>query len=189
MPDDLESSIDLVLKAQSGDAAALEELLARYLPRLQRWASGRMPIGIRSMNDTGDIVQDAVIRSLRNLNSLQIKTEGDLQAYLRKAIRNRIIDEIRRYERRPQREQVPENAIADCTDPLEAVIGAEMLAAYERALEGLSDEERQAIILKVELHLTYEEIARQLDKPTPAAARMAVTRALKRLAATMRQKN
>ena len=50
MADDPESSIDLLLKAQSGDAQALNALLERYLPRLQRWASGRMPSGIRSMD-------------------------------------------------------------------------------------------------------------------------------------------
>jgi hypothetical protein len=52
MPDDPERSIDLLLKAQSGEEDALNRLLARYLPRLQRWASGRMPAGIRSMSDT-----------------------------------------------------------------------------------------------------------------------------------------
>ena len=38
-----DSSVDLLLKAQAGDNEALDRLLARYLPRLRRWASGRLP--------------------------------------------------------------------------------------------------------------------------------------------------
>jgi RNA polymerase sigma-70 factor, ECF subfamily len=187
MPDDPESSVDLLLKAQSGDAQALNDLFERYLPRLQRWASGRMPSGIRSMNDTGDIVQEAVINAVRNLNTLEIRTEGTLLAYLRRAVHNRIIDQYRRHGRRPPREEIPETAVAANTSPLEAAIGAEALENYERALASLREEDRQAIILRVELGLAYDEMATQLGKPSAGAARMAATRAIARLAEAMRR--
>ena len=186
MPDDPESSVDLLLKAQSGDSQALNRLLERYLPRLQRWASGRMPAGIRSMSDTGDIVQEAVISALRNIETLEIRTEGALLAYLRRSVNNRIIDQFRRHGRRPPREEIPEDAVAAGPSPLEAAIGAEALENYERGLASLREEDRQAIVLSVELGLNYDEIAAQLGKPSAAAARMAVTRALKRLADAMR---
>ena len=48
----VESSVELLTRAQSGDDAALNSLLARYLPRLTRWASGRLPAGMRTMLDT-----------------------------------------------------------------------------------------------------------------------------------------
>ena len=41
---DMESSFALVLRAREGDQAARNELCARYLPRLRRWAHGRLPI-------------------------------------------------------------------------------------------------------------------------------------------------
>jgi RNA polymerase sigma-70 factor (ECF subfamily) len=183
---DPESSVELLVKAQSGDKDALDGLLERYLPRLQRWASGRMPSGIRSMSDTGDIVQEAVINALRNLGSLEIRNEGSLQAYLRRSVNNRIIDQFRRHGRRPVREEIPDNAAAADASPLEAAIGSEAVEKYERALASLREEDRQAIILRVELGLDYSDIAKQTGKPTAAAARMAVTRALKQLATTMR---
>src|ERR1700694_3180459 len=108
-PDDPESSVDLLMKAQSGDEEARNELLARYLPRLQRWASGRLPSGVRTMLDTGDLVQDAVINALRHLNPLEIRTESALQVYLRRAVNNRIIDLYRRAGRRPARQELPED--------------------------------------------------------------------------------
>jgi len=39
---DADSSGGLLVKAQSGDNDALNWLLARYLPRPGRWASGRL---------------------------------------------------------------------------------------------------------------------------------------------------
>src|ERR1700687_5410658 len=91
-----DSSVDLLLKAQSGDQDALNRLPARYLPRLHRWASGRLPSGVRTMLDTGDLVQDAVINALQHLDTFEIRTQGALQAYLRRAVNNRVTDLYRR---------------------------------------------------------------------------------------------
>jgi RNA polymerase sigma-70 factor (ECF subfamily) len=180
-----DSSVDLLLKAQSGDEDALNRLLTRYLPRLRRWTSQRLPWGLRTMLDTGDLVQDAIINALTHLNSLEVRTERALEFYLQRAVKNRIIDLHRRSRRRPAREEIPEHIAASGASPQEAAIGAEALERYERALASLKTEERQAIVLRVELGLDYDEIATQLGKPSSDAARMAVTRAIVRLAEKM----
>jgi RNA polymerase sigma-70 factor (ECF subfamily) len=185
-PDDPESSYNLLRKAQAGDQAALNNLLERYLPLLERWASGRMPVGIRSMNDTADVVQEAVINALRHLSTLENRTDGALLAYLRQSVKNRIVDQFRRHNRRPSREEIPDQLAAADTTPLDAAIGVEARERYERALDALSDDDRQAIVLRVEFGLDYDAIAVQMGKPSVAAARMAVSRALKRLADGMR---
>jgi RNA polymerase sigma-70 factor, ECF subfamily len=185
MPDDPESSLNLLRKAQSGDQVALNQLLGRYLPSLERWASGRMSPAIRSMNDTADFVQDAVIAALKNLNTLEIRSDSALHAYLRQCVNNRIIDQYRRHNRRPLREELGEDVPAADTNPLEAAIGAEAMERYEKALLTLSDDDRQLVVLRFEFDLDYDEIASQMGKPSVAAARMGVTRALKRLAAAM----
>lgn len=64
----------------------------------------------------------------------------------------------------------------------EAAIGRQSLEAYEAGLERLSPDVRAAVVSRVELGLSYREIATVLDKPSPDAARMAVTRALVRMA-------
>ena len=184
----VESSVELLTRAQSGDDAALNSLLARYLPRLTRWASGRLPAGMRTMLDTSDLVQDAIINALRNLGTLEIRTEGTLQAYLRRAVNNRIIDLYRRAARRPSRDELRDDAVAPGASPLDVAIGAEAVEAYERALDALSDGDREAVVLRVELGFDFQEIAQQLDKPSVDAARMAVTRAIARLADHMRPK-
>ncbi|MGH9140923.1 MAG: RNA polymerase sigma factor [Vicinamibacterales bacterium] len=180
-----DSSVDLLLKAQSGDDDALNQLLTRYLPRLQRWASGRLPWGLRTMLDTGDLVQDAIMNALPNLKKFEIRSDRALQFYLQRAIRHRIIDLYKRGRRRPAREEIAEDTPAAGVSPQEAAIGAEAFDRYERALMSLKAEERQAIVLRFELGLEYGEIATQLGKPSSDAARMAVTRAVVRLADKM----
>jgi RNA polymerase sigma-70 factor (ECF subfamily) len=61
----------------------------------------------------------------------------------------------------------------------------EEIERYEGALERLRPEEREMIILRVELGYTYEEVARLLEKPTSGAAHKATKRALVRLAEEM----
>jgi len=61
------------------------------------------------------------------------------------------------------------------------------LAQYEKALERLKPEEREAIIARVEMGHSYEELAVMLDKRTAEAARKTAQRALVRLAEEMKR--
>jgi RNA polymerase sigma-70 factor, ECF subfamily len=186
MPDvRVDQSVTLLLKAQAGDNDALNQLLARYLPRLKRWASGRLPWGLRTMLETGDLVQDAIVNALPHLDKLEIRSERALFVYLQRAVKNRVIDLHKRARRRPVREELPPDVPAGGVSPQEAAIGAEALESYKRALASLKDEERQAIMLRVEQGLDFEEVAIHLGKPSADAARMAVTRAIVRLADKM----
>ena len=139
------------------------------------------------MEDTGDLVQATVMSALRHLQAFDARHQGALQAYLRRAVMNRIRDLVRQRDRRPVQTELPEQLLDDQASPLELAIGAENLARYEAALERLRPVDREAIINRVELQLTYEELAIALDKPTAQAARVAVMRAMKRLAEEMRR--
>jgi len=185
--DHLESSLTLLARAQAGDAVALDTLIARYLPRLQRWARGRLPDWARDLADTQDLVQETVVKAFKHIDRFEVRGEGALQAYLRQALLNRIRSEIRRVNRRPVSSELDSQAEDPAPSPLARAIGAEAVDRYERALERLRPEEREAIIGRIELGLTHAELAEALDKPTPNAARMAVERALIKLAKEMRQ--
>jgi RNA polymerase sigma-70 factor (ECF subfamily) len=187
---DTESSVELLHRVKQGDGEALERLMARYLLPLRRWARGRLPQWARDMSDTQDLVQDAVVQVLRHLGEFQPHGPGALHAYIRAAVVNRIRDELRRVSRRPAVVEIDEEVRSASQSPLEAAIGAETLDRYEVALQGLADDDREAIIARVEWGLDYREIAAALGKPSPDAARMAVKRALLRLAEAMqRQRN
>lgn len=183
----MESSLDLLQRARAGDEAALEALIARYLPRLERWARGRLPVWARDVADTQDLVQDTLIQTFKRIEAFEPRGEGSLQAYLRQGILNRIRDELRKAGRRPAAGVLDSQVEDRSTSPLEAAIGTEAVARYERALSRLRPEDREAIIASVELDYRNEEIAALLGKPTANAARMAVERALVKLAGEMRK--
>jgi RNA polymerase sigma factor (sigma-70 family) len=182
---DLESSFELIELAQGGDASALDRLLARYRPRLQRWATGRLPRYARSVADTDDLVQDTLVGTFKNIQTFEHRGEWALQAYLRRAVMNRLRNELDRFRSRPPIEPVSEDVVSRGLSPLEEAVGAEIFARYDAALEKLGEAEREAVIARLELGCTYQEIAVLLEKPTADAARMLVSRALAKLAESM----
>ena len=182
--DESESSFTLVERACQGDEQALNDLCERYIPRLQRWAHGRLPDCARGPLDTRDLVQEALARTAPHIRDFEPHHKGAFQAYVRKALLNQVRDQIRRAGRRPTTDLDYEKASSE-PSPLELAIGRQAVERYEAALERLTPTDRSAIILRVELGCSMAEVAEALDKPSFDAARMAVSRALVRLAAEM----
>ena len=178
-------SLVLLQQMQGGDAAAREELIARYWTRLERWAHGRLPLGARDLHDTTDLVQDTMLAALHRLPEFAPEHDGALQAYFRVALMNRIRSLAKRARGHGQRVEVDSVLEAAGPSPLEEAIGQQALDNYERALDQLRPDDRAVIVLRIELDLPYDEIAAQLGKPTAVAARKAVSRALFRLAQEM----
>lgn len=184
----VESTLHLIERARAGDREAMERLFARHLRPLQRWARGRLPKWARDVADTDDLVQDTLARTFRTIGVFEPRRVGALQAYLRQAVLNRIRNELRRANRHPHApdlEDIEGIEVDGAESPLEQAIGREALARYERALQRLTADDREAIIARVEMGYSYDEMAAALGKPTAEAARKAAGRALARLAQEM----
>jgi RNA polymerase sigma-70 factor, ECF subfamily len=179
---DPETTVELLNRVKAGDNAARERLVARCIPPLRRWARGRLPSYAREMLDTDDLVQESVLAALGRIQGFEARREGALQAYLRQALANRIKDVIRYKRRRPLQTELPEDARDQGESPLDQVIGLENTERYEAAMLRLRDTDREAIIARVELRYSYQELAVALGKPSADAARVAVARAVYRLA-------
>jgi RNA polymerase sigma factor (sigma-70 family) len=181
---DLESTFALIRGAQAGDPGALDRLCARYLPRMQRWAHGRLPSWSRGLLDTQDLVQETLLQVSQRIHTFEPRHEGAFQGYVRQSLLNRVRDEVRRA--RGKTVETIETVYPDSQpSPLEEAIGAELLESYETALQRLKPEDREMIVAHVEMGMTWSEIADAFDRNSTAAARMAVTRALVRLAREM----
>jgi RNA polymerase sigma factor (sigma-70 family) len=181
----LTGTLELLEQLRRGDARARDLLVERSLPQLRKWARGRLPQWARSLADTQDLVQDAVMRALPRLESFEVRHPGALQSYLRQAVQNRIYDEVRKVGTRPTSAELPEEMPDLTPSPLEQAIGHQGFERYERALKSLKPADRDAIVARIELQQSYEEVAIALGKPNANAARMAVTRALARLIEAM----
>jgi len=120
-----------------------------------------------------------------DLKTFEARHAGALQAYLRQAIANRIRDEIRKVQSRPVTEDAGSHLVDGAPTPLEQAIGSERLERYESALKNLQPGEREAIVARLELQQSYEEVAIALGKPSAGAARMAVMRAVRSLVKAM----
>lgn len=163
----------------------MEALMGRYLARLQRWASGRVPASARALLDTDDVVQDALLNTFRRLGDFRPRHDGALLAYLREAVANRIRNELRRSAPQVDASIELDALLSEMPSPLERVVSRQALDSYERALATLDENDRAAIIGRFEMGYSYDALARAMDRPSPDAARKLTERALRRLLSLM----
>ena len=181
-----QTTLHLLDEVRAGNEAAVSLLYKRHLARLQRWARGRLPRGARELMDTDDLVQQVLMKTLRHVDSFEPTHTGGFQSYLRAGVTNLIRDELRRRQRQPHGRETASSVEAFGPSPLEELVGREKLDRYERGLSQLSGSDREMVVARLELGLSYNEIAKELGKPSADAARMAVTRAVTRLAEEVR---
>jgi RNA polymerase sigma-70 factor (ECF subfamily) len=189
-PDDLSTlgSLTLLARARAGDQDALDALLARVRPRLERWATGRLPSWARDVADTDDLLQDTLVSAVRNLDTFNPQHETAFSVYLRQTFMNRVRDEMRRAGRRPGHDALDEAAELPSSDrsPLSNLVEQHDLARYEACLARLSPVEREAIIGRLELKYSFQDLADAWGKPSADAARKFVERTIVRLAVLMK---
>ncbi|MBZ0270053.1 sigma-70 family RNA polymerase sigma factor, partial [bacterium] len=177
--------VSLLRSIREGDDRARDALVRRFLPRLTRWARGRLPASARGLVDTDDLVQVSLVKALGHLEDFEPRRDGAFLAYLRRILTNTLRDEIRRAARRPAGVEMPGELGAGSPSPLEEVIGRETLEAYERALEALPERQRTAVVLRLELGMSHQEVADTIGDATSDSARMMVKRALVEIAESM----
>lgn len=171
-----------VLCGSYGQADA-RTLLLQDLPRLRRWARGRLPRWVRRAADTSDLLQDVVLGTLARLDVFQSRSRLALAAYLRAAVRNRIADEHRRAGRWVCCE-VADTLPSSERTPFDQAVDAETRRRYLAALKQLGRRDRNLIVAHLELDYTHAQLACMIGR-SPNAARMALTRAMARLARRM----
>jgi len=181
----LEATTELLARCRAGDESARNRLFARFLPLLRRWAHGRLPVAARSLADTDDLVQVSLVRALNHLGTFEPRHEGAFLVYLRRSFVNAVRDEIRR-TRSARRAGIPDPELPDGgPSVVEQAMGKETLEAYEAGLALLTEEQREAVILRLEFGYTFKQIAEATGRPTADAARMSVSRGVLRLAEAM----
>lgn len=181
------STIELLQLARTGHPSALDRLFARYMPVLTRWARQRVPAWARGAADTSDLIQDTLLHALRNIDRFEPRQKGSLLHYLRHGLVNRIRDHVRNAARHPCAGVVDERLSDPSNSPLDVTIEHLERERFHASLARLRPADRLAIVTRVELGCSYEELKVALGSPTTQAARLFVRRALLRLANEMRR--
>ncbi len=169
---------------QSGRFAVVERVIASLLPFFQRWTHGRLPRYARRRMDTGDIVQEAIVGVLRNLGAIDTSDPQALRKYLIIAIRNRISDEVRRASHGEVANGIRDRADSGAS-PLEEAIDSENHRQYRAALLTLGEDDQALLVGRIEMGLSFDELALVTARHSPDAARVATRRAALRLARAM----
>jgi RNA polymerase sigma-70 factor, ECF subfamily len=165
------------------NTAEWNAVIGGYLPQLKRFAKRHLPAHLHGTISPDDLVQEVVLRGLRQLPRLELSHEQAFLSYLLTSIRHRIVDEVRRKRHQPAFVMDDDgNRSADRgVSPLQRLISRESMRSYAQALARLTDRDRQLIVLRLVRGLSCLDIAARLGMPSDAAVRMAVRRALLRL--------
>ena len=152
----------LVASAQSGDRAALDQLLRRHYDKI--YAVCRRVTG--NASDADDACQEALLKISRSLPRFDGRSAFTTWAY--RIATNASLDELRKRKRRPALHSVRDGSEApEVIDPIAAkrVEAVADRVALDEALAELSDDFRSAVILRDVADLDYSEIAEVLGVP------------------------
>jgi RNA polymerase sigma-70 factor (ECF subfamily) len=152
--------LDLVTKANSGDGHALEALVERYAPRVQRLASHL----VLDLEDAKDAAQESLIKLCTRLR--QFRGEAQFATWLHRLVVNTCRDLAARQRiRRTEALEFEDRAASDESDPSRLASLADLRRDLAEGLSRLSADQRVVIMLRDAFGLPYEEIARVARMP------------------------
>jgi RNA polymerase sigma-70 factor, ECF subfamily len=155
---------ELVAAVQGGDSAAFDVLVRRWDRKIQG-AAFRV---LGSDDEARDVSQEAFLKAFRGLRGF--KREARFSSWLYQIAMNLCRDRLRR---RRGREHVSLDDVVESGEPalrqhpaaLEALQTRDVERAVAAAVDALSDEQREVVVLKEYEGLTFPEIASVLGVP------------------------
>ena len=178
--------IRLMLRVRAGDQAAFAELVERYQHRLV----GVMHHLVGHADEAEDLAQEVFLRVYRTRAKYTPKAK--FATWLFTIANNLALNALRDRQRRPQvpldaRESGPlgprpaEQLVAERDrPPAHQMQQAELAAVVRRALDGLNDRQRMAVVLNKFEDMNYAEIAEVMGLSTKAVKSL-LSRARSRL--------
>lgn len=179
---------ELLARFKGGERAAADDLFRRYRPRIDALLRKRLQSGARRLGDTDDLVQEVCVKILGALDRFELRNIGSFWWFARSIAMNHLVDMMRRNK------ALKQTTLPDASDgvppephpgPDGEAVDHEAAAAFDRALESVSDHVRRALLMRLELDLDWSVIAADCGFPSPDAARVAVKRALGAIAREM----
>jgi RNA polymerase sigma-70 factor, ECF subfamily len=172
MTDQADADALLVDRAKRGDVSAFEMLVVKYQRRIERLV-GRM---VRDVDLVQDIAQESFIRAYRALP--QFRGESAFYTWLYRIAVNTAKKALVDKKRDPlvlesalvstddgEEPSRVENELSDGETPEAVLASKEIAATVNAAIDALSEDLRQAIVLREIEGLSYEEIADVMNCP------------------------
>ena len=184
--------------AKNGEPGAVDKLLGEFREPLRKVIGLRLDPAVARRVDASDIVQDVLVEANQRLTEYLKTPNMPFHLWLRHLAQDRIIDTHRRHRlaqrRSVDREQpIARPAWADESSvslvaqlidtertPTSEAIRLELQRRLNDAIDKLSDDDREIILMRHHEALSNQEVAHALQL-TEAAASMRYLRALRRL--------
>ena len=187
------TSADLLAQARAGSNDALGALFARCGPKLLALVRVRLGPALRREVDSCDVVQSTLVKAVAHLGEFAGRDRRSFMAWLARIAENAVRDlasyhgqQRRDAARRVSLESSPEAALvaARVRSQTSLVAQGERLTQLERALESLSPEHREVIVLRAIEEREFTDVASRLQR-SPDACRMLFARAMTALTLAM----
>jgi len=184
--------------ARKGEPGAVDKLLGEFREPLRQVIGLRLDPAVARRVDASDIVQDVLVEANQRLTDYLKKPDMPFHLWLRHLAQDRIIDTHRRHRLAQRRSVDREQPIARPTwadessvsliaqlidterTPTSEAIQLELQRRLNAAIDQLSEDDREIILMRHHEGLSNQEVAHALNL-TEAASSMRYLRALRRL--------
>lgn len=184
-------------RAAEGDETALALLIERHLPGLRAFVRARLGPELRAQESASDVVQSTCREVLGARERFQHPSPGAFRSWLFTTAARKIAERLKRAHAAkrdggaPAAGPVPEAqesrllaVYGRFSSPSHRATLADELARVERALDRLTEEQREVVLLAHMVELPRSEIAAKLGK-SEVAVRSILHRALAVVAAEL----
>jgi RNA polymerase sigma-70 factor (ECF subfamily) len=175
------SDLDLVTRARNGDRKALDALVERHSPRVNRLAAQLL----EDLEEARDAAQESLVKLCTRLR--QFRGDAQFATWLHRLVVNTCRDRMA-WQRVRRTEPLPADDIrgGDDGDLARIAVLGDLRRDVAEALSKLSQNQRIAVVLRDSFGLSYEEIARVARMPV-GTAKCYVHRARARLRARLEE--
>jgi len=169
----VESEQELLRRAGRGDGDAVQALFDLYQETLRAYARQWLPARLNRKVSVGDVLQEARLVALRRAVEFENRGDGAFRNWLLKIVQLKVKEEIRRHtrakrsvEREVTRGERPDTAnfAGGEPSPSDAAVGSETRELACRAMNALTEYQREVLRLSCEDQLTFKEIAARLGR-------------------------
>ena len=185
-------TVKLLKRVQTGDRKSLEQLFERYAARVKQIVALHMKQPVSSLAEHDDIVQEALLRAYKRIESFALQSTGTFYSYMVRCVRAAIVDACRKERARKRGDgsvkSFTEFKLVACIfpsgtpTPSAIISGKETEEQIEQALCNLSDKDRHLIMYRCLYGMTFGEISQKLGLGNQQTVRTALVRARRRLA-------
>lgn len=193
----------LLQSARHACPEARERLLESFRGYLRLLARTGLRAALRGKADPSDLVQETLLKAHLNFGQFQGQTEGELAAWLRRILINKLNDLARGYQqadaRKIDRERSLDDVLGDSSaalagllayggpSPSESAARRELGVVLAEALAELNEDYREILVLRSLEERDWDDAARIMQRSV-GATRMLWARALKALRPILEKK-